>query len=148
MYYTLFLTIHSILRWLVLSSIVYATISALQGLVSKRMYSKSDSIIRSLATTLTHTQLLLGFVLYFILSPITGQFMKGNANGNEQMWFFGAYHIALMFIAVGVMTTGGSKAKRATTDRDKFRFTAISFGISLLLILLAIPWFRPFFRGT
>jgi hypothetical protein len=145
--YTLFLTIHSLLRWLVLASIMYATISSLQGLISKRRYSKSDALVRSLATTLTHTQLLIGFVLYFILSPITGQFMKGDANGNEQMWFFGAYHIALMFISVGIMTTGGSKAKRATADRDKFRFTAISFGISLLLILLAIPWFRPIFRG-
>lgn len=145
--YTLFLSTHSVLRWLVLVSILYAVISSIQGLASKRMYSKSDATVRSIATTLTHTQLLIGFVLYFVLSPITGQFMKAGANGNEQMWFFGAYHIALMFIAVGVLTTGGSKAKRASVDRDKFRLTAISFGISLLLIVLAIPWFRPFFRG-
>jgi hypothetical protein len=126
---------------------VYATIASLQGLVSKRMYARSDGVIRSLATTLAHTQLLIGFVLYFVLSPVTGQFMNGNANGNEQMWFFGVYHIALMFIAIGVMTTGGSKAKRVAEDRDKFRFTAISFGISLVLIVLAIPWFRPVFRN-
>jgi hypothetical protein len=145
--YTLLLSIHSLLRWLVLASIVYAFFAGLQGLSTKRAYSKTDGLVRTLATTLTHTQFLIGLVLYFAISPITRQFMKGGANGNEQMWFFGLYHIGLMFIAVGVMTTGGSKAKRATADRDKFRLTVISFGITLLLMLLAVPWFRPFFRG-
>lgn len=145
--YNVFLSIHSLLRWLVLASILYAFFASLLALFTKRLYTKTDRLVRTLATTLTHTQFLIGLVLYFAVRPITRQFMKAGANGNEQMWFFGLYHIGLMFIAVGVMTIGGSKAKRATLDGDKFRFTAIFFGITLLFMLLAIPWFRPFFRG-
>lgn len=146
--YMLLLSIHAVVRWLVLASLLYALISSIQGIFSNRVYARSDALIRTLSTTLTHIQLLIGFVLYFVLSPLTSQFMKAGPQGNNQIWFFGVYHITVMFIAVGVMTTGGSKAKRAAIDRNKFRITAIYFGISLLMIVLAIPWFRPLLRSV
>jgi MFS-type transporter involved in bile tolerance (Atg22 family) len=96
---------------------------------------------------------LLGLYLYLI-SPI----VKFNvADGGEaglvsEHTFFRFVHISLMVISVVLITIGSAKAKRATTDRLKFKTILIWFSIALLIILIAIPWpfsplaSRPFFR--
>ncbi|GAB3512483.1 hypothetical protein [Emticicia fontis] len=145
--YEIFVFLHSIFRWLVLISLLYAIGRSIQGLISKRTFSKADSLARTVATTISHTQLLIGFTLYFVLSPITQFFMKSGAGGNQEIWFFGIYHISMMFISIIVITIGGSIAKRAETDHARFKTILIYFSIALVLILLAIPWFRPFFRN-
>ena len=142
--YSTFLTLHSIFRWLVLISLLYAVISSIQRFLTKRHFSKKDATIRMVAGAISHTQLLIGFTLYFVLSPITRHFMSSGSGGNHQIWFFGFYHIGMMFIAIAVMTVGSSVSKRAKTDADKFKNIMIYFSIALVLILLAIPWFRPF----
>jgi hypothetical protein len=146
MYATL-IAVHSLFRWLVLASLGYAILGSLAGLLARRPYTKADNIARIVANAISHTQLLLGFTLYFAVSPITGQFLKNGAGGNSQTWFFGVYHIAGMFLSIVVMTIGGSVAKKAKTDPAKFKAIAIYFSLALLLILLAIPWFRPYFRN-
>jgi len=145
--YEIFVVFHSIFRWLVLVSLLYSLGRSIHGLISKRTFNKADSLARLLAGTMSHTQLLIGFTLYFVVSPITQFFMKSGSGGNHEIWFFGIYHIALMFGAIVVMTIGGSLAKRATTDYAKFKTITIYFSIALALILLAIPWFRPLFRN-
>ncbi len=145
--YATFLALHSVFRWLVLASLVYAIFTSIEGLINKRPYMKTDNIIRIITNTISHTQLLIGFTLYFVLSPVTQHFLKNGSEGNHQMWFFGIYHIAMMFFSIVVMTIGGSIAKRAKTDQTKFKTIAIWFSVALLLILLAIPWFRPYFRN-
>ncbi len=94
-----------------------------------------------------HTQLLIGVALYFVFSPITRYFMENGAAGNEQMSFFGVWHAIVMVLAIVAMTIGGSVAKRATSDTGKFKSITIWFSIALVMILMAIPWFRPFFRS-
>lgn len=145
--YEIFVFFHSIFRWLVLMSLLYAIGSSIQGLISKRAYTSADGLARTLATTISHTQLLIGFTLYFVISPITQYFMKSGSGDNTEIWFFGIYHIAMMLGAIIVMTIGGSIAKRAGTDHARFKAITIYFSIALSLILLAIPWFRPFFRN-
>ena len=141
--YSTFLTLHSIFRWLVLISLLYAIITSIQGFLTKRHFSKKDATIRVVTGAISHTQLLIGFTLYFVLSPVTRHFMSSGSDGNHQIWFFGIYHIAMMFIAITVMTVGSSVSKRAKTDRAKFKNIMIYFSVALVLILLAIPWFRP-----
>lgn len=145
--YSITIFFHSVFRWFVLLSLLYAIGSSLQGIISKRTYNKTDKLARVLANTMSHTQLLMGFTLYFGLSPITIYFMKNGAGGNYEINFFGIYHIAMMFGSITVMTIGGSVSKRAATDRKKFKTIAIYFSVALVLILMAIPWFRPFFRN-
>ncbi|WP_337044116.1 hypothetical protein [Emticicia sp. 17c] len=145
--YETFVAIHSVFRWLVLLSIMYTIGRSIEGLLSKRAYTKTDNIARTIAGSISHTQLLIGFTLYFVLSPITGYFIKSGSGGNHEIWFFGIYHIAMMFTSIVVMTVGSSIAKRATTDKAKFKTIVIYFSIALLLIFMAIPWFRPFIRN-
>ena len=145
--YTTFLALHAVMRWLVLLSLLSAIIVNAQGYLLKRSYTRIDHLSRVIAGAISHTQLLIGFTLYFVLSPITQNFLKNGADGNYQILFFGIYHIAMMFLAVVIITIGGSVAKRADTDRTKFKSTVVYFTIALCLILLAIPWFRPYLRG-
>ena len=145
--YTTFLSLHSVFRWLVLVSLLTAIVVHAQGYFRHRVYTRVDYLIRTVAGAISHTQLLVGLTLYFVLSPLAQSFLKNGADGNYHLLFFGVYHITMMVLAIGIMTVGGSVAKRAETDQIKFKSIAIYFTVALCLILLAIPWFRPYLRG-
>ena len=154
MIYSIALTLHSIFRWLVLGSLLAALSSAYSGWVGQRPYRPADQTLRVAATSIAHTQLLIGFYLYAV-SPIIRYFWTSKPSFAEaaEFPFFGLIHIGLMFTAIVIMTVGSSKAKRQTSDQQRFRTTAVYFTISLVLILAAIPWpfsplaARPWVRG-
>jgi hypothetical protein len=145
--YATFLTVHSLLRWVVLAGLFYAFFTAGWGWLARRPYTQANALAQQVVTGLTHFQLLVGFTLYFVLSPVSSRFLRHGANGGDQLWFFGLYHIGLMFASAVVLSVGSSLAKRATGDQAKFKIIALYIGLSLVLILLAIPWFRPWWRG-
>ncbi|MEO1050755.1 MAG: hypothetical protein AAFX87_09015 [Bacteroidota bacterium] len=146
MYPTL-LAIHNIIRWIVLGSLVFGIYSSAEGLITKRKYSSIDKIVRGLTSGISHVQLLIGLLLYASVSPITKLFLQYGAQGNDQLLFFGVWHAVAMILAVVLITIGAAVAKRASNDQKKFKVTLIWFSISLLVILSATPWFRPFFRA-
>jgi|SRR5919199_4783228 hypothetical protein len=153
MVYPFILATHNAFRWLVLGSLLAALVSAYSGWFSARPYRPADQTIRVVATSISHTQLLLGFYLYAI-SPIIKYYwsFKPNFHESPEFSFFSLIHISLMFTSVVLMTVGSSKAKRQAQAQDKFKTTAIYFSVGLLLILIAIPWpfsplaARPLFR--
>ena len=65
---------------------------------------------------------------------------------NPDARFFGFEHIFYMFIAIALAHMGTAFARRADTDQKKFRNAAIFFSLSLLVIIIAIPWGRPLLR--
>ena len=144
--YTSLLFFHSIVRWLVLLSLIFAIFRAYKGLKNNAVFSKADNSIRHWTATISHIQLTIGSVLYFI-SPLIKFFF---ANFKEQirnldLAFFGLAHILLMTISVVIITIGSALAKRKTTDKEKFRTMFTYFSIALLIIFLSIPWpFSPF----
>ncbi|GAB3949065.1 hypothetical protein GCM10028805_24810 [Spirosoma harenae] len=154
MIYPILLVVHNALRWLVLGSLLASLGSSISGLASKRAYQSIDQILRVVATSIAHTQLLVGFYLY-AKSPIVSYYWKTHPTFQEgrEFPFFALIHIGLMITSVVVMTIGSSKAKRQKTPEQKFKTTAIYFTISLLLIFIAIPWpfsplaNRPLFRS-
>jgi hypothetical protein len=58
--------------------------------------------------------------------------------------FFVAEHPAMMLVALALAHVGSIAARRAATDGAKFRRGALFFGLSMALMLWAIPWFRLF----
>ncbi len=152
--YDTILFIHSYLRWLVLLSLLLAIGQAAHGYLTGRTYARADATTRVLATTISHTQLLVGMTLYFV-SPIIAYFLANPGQGaaTPAISFFAIRHLLTMLLAITVMTIGSSLAKRAQPDRRKFRLTAIYFGLALVLILTAVPWpfleqaARPWFRS-
>jgi uncharacterized membrane protein len=144
--YPFFLALHSLIRTLLLVGMLTVLILSVQGWLQGRAYQRFDRILLAITNGITHTQLLIGFALYFGISPVTTYFMKNGSEGMDQTFFFGVYHIAMMTLAAVVLTLGGSFAKRASDSTKKFKTIALTYGISLGMILAAIPWFRPHFR--
>lgn len=145
MVYSLVLVLHNALRWLVLGSLLATLVSGYSGWLRPRSYLSADQTLRVVATSIAHTQLLIGIYLYTI-SPIISYYWKEKpAFGDApQFTFFGLIHISLMVTAIVLMTIGSSKAKREPEARQKFRTTAIYFTLGLVLILIAVPWpFSP-----
>ena len=145
MLYSVALVLHNTLRWLVVGSLLGTLVSAYSGLLLRRSYTKTDQTWRVVATSIAHTQLLLGVYLY-ILSPLIRYYWQARPglSGGLQLPFFALIHSSLMLTAIVVMTVGSSLTKRQTEARRRFSTTAIYFTIGLLLIAAAIPWpFSP-----
>ncbi len=143
--YTTALVIHSFFRWLVLISLVYAIFRAWKGMQSGGAFSRTDNAVRHWTATIAHIQLLLGFVVY-LKSPVVNAFWDNPKAGSGQMGilFFSVIHFGLMLLAIMDITIGSAKAKRAETDREKFRTMLLWFVAGLIVIFLAIPWpFSP-----
>jgi hypothetical protein len=152
--YSLLLATHSLVRWLVLISLLVAIFRAYKGWLGNKLFSKSDHIIRSATASIAHVQFALGIVLYCI-SPMVRYFLAffKTAVHQREIRFFGMEHIAMMLIAVVLITIGSMKAKRQRTDQQRFKTMAIWFTIALIIILASIPWqfspltSRPYFRS-
>ncbi len=144
--YDLLLSIHNIARWLVLLAAIYLIYRSLSGLRS-RTYEPADRQAGQVYTGLMDLQLVLG-ILLLILSPLVqsawGNF--GAAMQNSQTRFFVAEHWVLMLAAVVLAHVGSTRVKKATEALLKQRQALIWYGLSLALMLLAIPWWRPLLR--
>ena len=143
--YSTVLTLHSIFRWLVLSSLCYAIYRAYRGYTTKADFSFVDNKVRHWTATIAHIQLTLG-VLVYIKSPIIKYLFSDFKNlvGDWDLAFFGLYHIILMIAAIVIITIGSALTKRKPTAQQKFKTMLIMFSIALLIIFIAIPWpFSP-----
>ena len=151
--YIILLALHSLTRWLVLVSLLFTIYRAYRGWLLNKTFFKFDNTIRLITVTTAHIQLIIGLWLYGI-SPIVSYFLHHfkTAVHERQIRFFGMEHITVMLISIVLITIGSAKAKRKTTDKEKFKTLAIWFSIAPFLILTSIPWAfspltsRPYFR--
>jgi hypothetical protein len=143
--YPFLLALHSLIRWFVLASLLFAIYRAYRGWLGHKPYTKTDHITRVVAATVAHIQLVVGLWLYFI-SPVVNYFLHNYSQAVKmrQIRFFGMEHITMMLIAITLITIGSAKAKRKTTDEAKFKTMAIWFTIAMVIIFTSIPWsFSP-----
>lgn len=106
-------------------------------------YFRSDERAALVTVILTHLQLVIGLILYFISDKVRFEKM-GKVMENDMLRFFTVEHISMTLIAIILITIGRSKAKRAYSEIAKHRRIAIFFTIALILIFFAIPW--PFMK--
>jgi hypothetical protein len=94
-------------------------------------------------------QLLLGLILYFFLSDLTKVVLSNfsAAMSAHEPRFFGIEHVFFMVLAVILAHVGVAAAKRVDDAVAKHRRTAIWFSLSMVAILLGMPWFRPLLPG-
>lgn len=143
--YSTLLPLHSLFRWFVLASLLFAIFRAYNGWLSKKTFSKFDNSVRHWTATIAHIQFIVGLLLYFV-SPIIDYFLHNykEAIHLREIRFFGMEHSLMMMTAIVVITIGSVKAKRKPTDTEKFKTMAIWFSVGLLIILTSIPWsFSP-----
>ena len=145
--YELFLALHNIVRWVVLILAIFATVGAFLGWFGKRQWSERDRKIGLFFGMAMDIQLLLGLILYFVYSPITRAALAdfGATMDVKDLRFFGMEHVFYMVLAVVFAHLGSVFSRRAPDSKAKFQRAAIFFGLSLLLILLGMPWMRPLF---
>ena len=148
--YPVILLLHSWLRWLALIAGVGATFGAL---------SKGDGTVRSaerwglIFMIALDVQLLVGLLLYGVLSPYTAAAMNdfGAAMRDPVLRFWAVEHLTMMLAAV-ILVHAGRVLARKSADVDKKRMRLlICFGPAVLLMLLGMPWpgmpnGRPLFR--
>jgi hypothetical protein len=152
MYYNI-LVIHSIMRWLVLISLLYAIIMAFRGYSFHHPFSKLDNSIRHWTATIAHFQLVIGITIY-MKSPLVKFFWGSLKESKSQLEpaFFGWIHGSIMILAILVITIGSAVAKRNELDREKFKAMLLWYSVALILMIITIPWpfsplaNRPFFR--
>ncbi len=131
---SIFLVIHNVVRWVVLLLIVYSLFRMYSGWFGKKAWGEADRKAGLLFTIGIDVQMLLGIILIFL---------RGFSAIQMRFWM---EHIAMMVIAVILGHVGSAASKKADADVDKFRKAAVWFSVTLLVILVSIPWTRPLFR--
>lgn len=144
--YPILLSLHSLVRWLVVVSLLLSLVVAYRGWIQRKSFTKANNSLRHWTATIAHIQLILGVSIYF-LSPIITYFWENYHDALHQraLRFFGMEHSLMMLVAIVIVTIGSAKAKRKKTDLDKFKTIAIWYTIGLVIILVNVPWpFSPF----
>lgn len=137
-----FVTLHSILRWLIVIAALFAIIRAATGLSFKRGWMALDNRASMWYTILLDLQILVGIILYFFLSPTTQIAFKNfsGAMSDAVLRFFAIEHVLIMLIAVVVAHIGRAQVRKAADGPAKHRRSLIWTVISILLVLAAVPW--------
>jgi len=134
---------HSGLRWLALGLLIYAIYNAV---ANKNSYEKKDKMINLFAMISLHIQLLLGLILYYTSGNVsfdTG-WMK-----NAVTRFYGMEHFIGMLAAIALVSIGRKLAEKQDGPEQKNKKIMVWYTISLILILISIPWpFREALGGA
>jgi hypothetical protein len=129
--------LHSGWAYLALLLLLVAVVNAILGFTSKKDFTAKDRKIALFALIGTHTQLLIGLILYFV-SPLGLQVLGQMSNADYRLTSL--EHPLINLIAIVLITIGWSKHKKLINSEAKFKTFAIFYGIGLVLILSRIPW--------
>ncbi len=130
--YQILKSAHSGWRYIVLILLVVALVKALSGWFGKQPYTEANRKLNVFTLISAHIQLVFGLVLYF-LSPLTKI-----ASSEAIVRYWKMEHIAVMVLAIVLITIGNSKSKKVADSVAKHKNIAIFFGLGLALILLSI----------
>jgi hypothetical protein len=147
--YGLLLFLHSITRWLVVVAMVVALVQVGSGALHRRSWSVHDAQAGSWFAHLTSLQFVLGMLLFVFPYGLAQAALRNPsaALATTELWFFGIVHPLLMSLAVGLAHLGRARARTATLDAARFRWALGCSSAAALLMLIAIPWWRPLLRG-
>ena len=145
--YSLILTLHDDLRWLVLLAALVAIVAAATGVSGNRPFKPLGRITGVIFISVMDLQFLLGLILCF-LSPWVAQFWAspGAAMKVKEARFFGMEHLVFMIVALALAHVGAARSKRVSEPPKAYRTALVWFSLSLLLILAGVPWWRPLFQ--
>lgn len=136
MYSTLF-GLHSGLRYIVLLLLVLALLLAMVGLFGKKPYTQTNRKINLFTLIFTHTQFLVGLILYFF-SPVVNFSNMAEAMKDTMTRYWTVEHSVMMLFAIVLITVGHSRSKKAIEGFNKHRSIALYYGLALLVIVVAI----------
>jgi hypothetical protein len=122
---------HSGLRYVVLGLLIAAIITAYSNWQQSK---QGDSKIYLFALIATHTQLLIGLILYFMSPKVNFDLIS-----EKVFRFYSIEHVFMMIIAIVLITLGRVRSKKLS-GADKHRTVLFFYAMALIIILAAIPW--------
>lgn len=134
--------IHSWWAYLVLLVLIITSVNSLIGYFSKKEYGANDFRLALFTLIVSHIQLLIGLVLYFV-SPYFSAFSQtgmGGVMGDSTLRLYLVEHPLMMLIAIVLITMGYSKHKKKLTSKPKFKSLSIFYTLALIFVLSRIPW--------
>jgi hypothetical protein len=126
---------HSVIRYFILLFLLVVIVRSFMGWQLKSTNAALDEKFSLWLFIFTHTQLLLGIILYFV-SPLvifSGASMKESV---ARYWL--VEHASMMLIAVVLITMARITAKKMTEAVAKNKRLFIFNAIALIIILIAI----------
>ncbi|TDD99817.1 hypothetical protein [Flavobacterium cellulosilyticum] len=129
--------IHSGWAYIAFLLLVIASVNSFIGLFSKKEFTEKDRKISLFALAAIHTQLLIGFIIYFV-SPLG--FSSLGQMKDAALRLTSLEHPLMNIIGITLITIGWMKHKKLTTSESKFKTFSIYYGLGLVIILSKIPW--------
>jgi heme/copper-type cytochrome/quinol oxidase subunit 2 len=134
--------VHSYWAYLVVLILLLGAFNALIKYFSKKPYEAKDFRISLFTLIVSHIQLLIGLVLYFV-SPYFSAFSEqgmGEIMKDSNLRLYLVEHPSIMIISIVLITMGYSKHKKKLSSTPKFKILAIFYTLALILMLSRIPW--------
>ena len=139
--YNVIKNLHSYWAYLVLFVLSIAVVNALIKTFGDKEYTAKAFRISLFTLIVSHIQLLIGLVLYFVSpkfqywSELGGGVMK-----DSLIRLYLVEHPLVNILAVVLITIGYSKHKKKLTSQFKLKTLAIYYSLALVLLLSRIPW--------
>ena len=133
--------IHSFWAYIFLLMLVVAIGNALLGKFMNMSFTIKDLRISLFALIVTHIQLLVGLILYFV-SPRFSAWQEGVGAVMEDasMRLYLVEHPVTNILAVVLITMGWSMHKRQAKSSKKFLRIGLFYLLGTVLLLSRIPW--------
>lgn len=135
--------VHSYWAYLVLIVLTITTINSLISYFGNKEFTARDFRLALFTLIVTHIQLLIGIVLYFV-SPLGAKAIASEgmsaAMKDPNLRLYVVEHPIGMILAVIFITVGYSKHKKKLTSKPKFKLLAIFYTLALACVLYMIPW--------
>ena len=107
----------------------------------KKPLGKSVRIAALLGLITVHTQLLVGFALYF-LSPVGASNFSGESMAHPISRFYIVEHPIGMILAAFLITRGYKMIKKIDlSDKSKYARLLVYYTLGFAIIAYLIPWF-------
>ena len=134
------LNVHSYLAYAALALLVLASINAILGLTSKKLFTDKDLRISLFTMIICHIQLLVGLIVFFVSEKGFQAFAIEGAMKNSELRLTMLEHPLINIIALVLITIGWSKHKKEESNKGKFKKIAVFYTLGLVLILSRLPW--------
>ena len=133
--HSLLLLFHSTILYFVLIFLILVIVRSLMGWMNRKDYTNTDDKVSLWLFILTHTQLLIGLILFFV-SPVvifSGASMKDSI---ARYWL--VEHNTMMIIAIVLISVARISIKKIADTVAKHKRLFILNTIALVIILVSI----------
>jgi hypothetical protein len=132
---SLLLLTHSVFRYFILVFLILLIARSFVGWWYKRPYNPLDERLGFWLFMVTHTQLILGLILYFTSGVVV---FSSSSMKDAVARYWLVEHISMMLIAIVLITLARTTSKKLADSTAKYKRLFIFNGLALVLILIAI----------